>query len=468
MPPLQDIAQDLFSLSRLHDDGVPTASVAVLDNGDIDAHVLTSGPENPETVYQAASISKAICALGVAKLVDEGTLEYETKVVDHLDAGLVDVIVGDDARANEFMKHVTIKMLLSHTSGLSQHGFPGYAGDDVPSADAIIAGRLPSNTPRMRFDSFPGAQCSYSGGGYVVLQLMLERITSMGFAELMQKVVLQPLGMTRSWYGDLSPDETNFARAYFTAVAPAAAKRGYHIQPELAAAGLWTTPSDLLKAVSAIQQSLDTGTGFLKQETAKLMLTQAGTTWGIVGLGWCINDVGFGHGGDNEPGYNAYVMGFHGAGQPRSGIAIMTNSGLGHRTCVRQIVAGTMYKQGWSGSVKKDDLWLPSVSDKFVPYSAPASTGVDEGWRRWEGKWEGGWEIVEQSGSPALKFEEFAAMPLRLAAAPVKEFPGGKKEVWLVVAGLHIGVRLTWGDDGKGDEVVRLQMEDESVLKRSS
>lgn len=474
MPQLQDIAKDMFSLSRLQDNGVPTASIAVLNDGKIDTHVLTSGREDNETVYQAASISKAICALAVAKLVDDGKLSYETKVVDHLDAELVDVIVGKDQRMRELMQHVTIKMLLSHTSGLSQHGFPGYGSDAIPSPQDTIAGKFPANTPRIRFDSFPGSQCSYSGGGFTVLQLMLEKITRMPFAELMQQTLLRPLGMIRSWYGDLTPGETNFAKAYLTAQTPAEVARGYNILPELAAAGLWTTPSDLLRAVSAIQESLYTNSGFLKQETARNMLTRvaSGDSLGVVGLGWWINDVGYGHGGDNYPGYNAYLMGFHagaGDGSPRTGVAIMVNSELGHPTCVKQILAAIMYAEGWGGSTVKEDLWLPHARDGFVPYPAPASAVVEEGWQAWRGKWDGDWEIVEKgNGSPALKFRDFAPMLLRPAAAPAKQFFEGRKEIWLVADGLNIGVRLTWEDGGKGEEVVRLQMEDGHVLKRLS
>lgn len=422
MSTLQDIAQNILSLDRLQDNGVPTASIAILKDGKIESHVLTSGFENADTVYQAASISKAICALGVAKLVDDGKLSYDTKVVDHLSPGLVDSIVGESAEARELMQHVTVKMLVSHTSGLSQHGFPGYGGEPASPED-IIRGKHPANTPRMRFISFPSSQCSYSGGGFLILQLMLEKILSKPFPEIMQEVVLTPLCMSRSWYGlELPASETNFARAYSTAYTAAEVERGYNVLPELAAAGLWTTPTDLLKAVSAIQESLYTAAGFLKRETVQLMLTKvySNNSLGTVGLGWWINDVGFGHGGDNWPGYNASLVGFHdgvngsrvtgGGDMPRNGIAIMTNSVLGHETCVKQTLGAVMYSLGWSGSKGKDgDIWLPNARDVFVPYSAPASTTIDEHWEEWTGKWEGGWEVVQQAdGDPALKFGEFA------------------------------------------------------------
>lgn len=481
MSSLKALAEDILLLDRLQDNGVPTASIAVLQDGKLEPHVLTPGAENSETVYQAASISKAICALGVAKLVDGGKVSYDTRVVDHLRSGLVDTIVGTSKTALGMMQQVTVKMLLSHTSGLSQHGFPGYGRDAIPSAEQIIGGKHPANTPRMRFISPPGSQCSYSGGGFVILQMMLEEILGKPFSEIMHETVFKPLEMTRSWYGDLNPGESNFARAHFTAHTPAETERGYNILPELAAAGLWTTPSDLLKAVAAIQESLYTKSGFLTQETARLMLRKVASSesLGTVGLGWWVNDAGFGHGGDNWPGYNATLVGFHGgatssrsvdgAEMPRDGIAIMTNSILGHATCVKQILGAIMYSQSWKGSAGKGEVWLPNARDKFIPYPAAASTAVNESWKTWMGKWEEGWEISEHDdGGPALRYGNYPAMKLLPAAAPVNEFEGGRKEVWLVVDGLTIGARLTWGDEGKGEQVVKLLLEDMKVLKRAA
>lgn len=147
-------------------------------------------------------------------------------------------------------------------------------------------------------------------------------------------------------------------------------------------------------------------------------------------------------------------------------MAIMTNSVLGHEVCVKQIIGAIMHAKGWKGSMRKEDLWLPSARDGFVPYSAPLETPIDEGWKAWKGKWEDGWEIVEKDAGPVLVFENFPPMKLMGAAAPVKEIEDEKKEVGLVVDGLSIGVRLTWDDEGK--EVVKLQLEEEQLLKRAS
>lgn len=213
MADLQNIVQSVITAETLQDDGVPTASIAVLEDGKISPFVSTTGHENADTVYQAASISKAISSLAVAKLIDAGKLSYDTKAIDYLEQSLIDAIV--DSKTRHLMQHVTVKTLVSHTSGLSQHGFPGYAGEAASPRD-IIAGRYPANTPRYRFLSLPGSQFSYSGGGFVLLQLMLEAVMDMPFPQIVHEIVLEPLGMSRIWFGDLPAGETNFAKAYST------------------------------------------------------------------------------------------------------------------------------------------------------------------------------------------------------------------------------------------------------------
>ncbi|KAK3065966.1 hypothetical protein LTR53_017840, partial [Teratosphaeriaceae sp. CCFEE 6253] len=114
---------NIVTVDRVNEDGVPSASIAVLKDGEIMARVVTDGTEDAETIYQAASISKAITALAVARLVDEGKFTYESKVAERLPRSVVDSMV-EPATAH-LMEHVTVAMLLSHTSGLSQHGFRG-------------------------------------------------------------------------------------------------------------------------------------------------------------------------------------------------------------------------------------------------------------------------------------------------------------------------------------------------------
>lgn len=458
---LQDLEQRVIPAARLNTDGVPSASIAILHDGKVSAHVITSGREDTDTVYQACSISKAITALAVSKLVDEGRISYDTKVVDHLDRAAIDCLV--EPKTEPLMQEVTVGMLLSHTSGLSQHGFPGYA-KDLPTVHDVFSGKQPSNTPEMFFLSFPGAQFSYSGGGFTVLQLVLESVTGMDFAIFMRQILLEPLGMSRSWYSDVPPGEKNFATAHYTAHTETDAP--YHRFVELAAAGLWTTPSDLLKATSAIQDSLYTNSGFLTQDTARKMLTQVTDAFpGCgMGLGWAVDDCSFAHAGDNFPGYTTYFFGTHGgsvnaakpdtANKPRNGVAVMTNSVLGHQVAIKQIISAILYLKGWDH--RSMSLPLLDSKDGFVHYSAPDGTPIEDYWKNWIGKWDGAWQLIDDGG-PALAFGSFAPIKLSPAAAPVGKLNGSETVPMFVVDGMRVQVELV--EEGGERAVKLLQVE---------
>lgn len=464
MSALKDLESFVLSSNQLNEDGIPSASIAVLDKGEISAHVITSGRENTDTVYQACSISKAITGLAVAKLVDEGSISYDTKVIDYLSDSVIDCIV--DNKTSHLLKHVTVAMLLSHSSGLSQHGFPGYANSaDLPSEEDILAGRPPSNTPRVRFMTFPGAQFSYSGGGFTVLQLVLEAVTAKPFAVLMQDTLLKPLGMTRSWYGAKPDDEYNYTKAYLTAAVKYPNAVDYHSFVELAAGGLWTTPSDLLKAISAVQKSLHSDTGFIRQDTAKRMLTQISSVSEREGmaLGWFVNSTVFAHAGDNWPGYTSYVFGSQGGDDSQmygKGIAVMANSWVGHERAIKQIVSAIFFLKSWP---RFNDLPSHFGKDEYVPYSIKgARMANEEGWREWIGRWGTEWQLLDENG-PAWKCKEMDAMEMHPAAAPPQEFDDGTHEFFYVVQGLKLGLRLTWED---GERVVRLLQAEAKTLRR--
>lgn len=464
---LQQLENSIISADKLQADGVNSASIAVLEDGQISRRVITKGSENTETVYQACSISKPITALAVARLVDEHRLSYDTKVIDRLPDSVIANIT--DKKTAHLMEYVTVGMLLSHTSGLSQHGFIGYA-NEPPSAGKCLSGKHPSNSLKVHFKSFPGATFSYSGGGYTVLQIFLENLLEKPFADIMHEVVLKPLSMTRSWYSDLPSNEMNYAKAHYTGYT--ATRAEYHHFPELAAAGLWTTPTDLLKAIAAVQESLYTESGFLKQDTAKKMLTEVGRmgSGSIMTYGWGLNDAIFAHAGSSDPGYECYVFGFHGGyantkdtgdrSERRDGIAIMTNSQEGLERAIRQMISATFFQKGW----ERINARLPYGGESdFVPYAAPAGTDVDSAWKNWKGKWDSDWELLDRDG-PAWNYKSFPLMRLVPAAAPCVARPNGDKEVILVVDGLDIGVRLTWEEDTR---VIKLLGDDAKTFNQT-
>ncbi|QIW98439.1 hypothetical protein AMS68_003957 [Peltaster fructicola] len=442
MSVLDDLADYIATPDFIRDNGSPTVSMALIDsNGRFSAQVITSGEEDTATVYQACSISKAITALALAKLVDLNKLSYDDKVIDIIPTQRLE----DLGKMEADMESVTLGALVSHRSGLSQHGFPGYAAE-IPTVEDIFNGRPFSNTPRIRFSSFPFAQFSYSGGGFLLLQLCLEHALDMPFAQIMHDTVLAPLQMTRSWYTDLPDGERNYAKAYLTGeqvvVHP---PRGYHMLVESAAAGLWTTPTDLLKAVSAIQRSLRHDNGFLSTEIARKMLTKVTPNHEeySMAMGWSSNGSCFAHRGDNAPGYNTYVFGTHegivnttdDSARFKGALAIMANSVLGF-PIIQKIMAAIFYLNRWPR-----DRSLPrgfGFMTDFVPYAAPPHAHLDDSWKAWVGKWKGGWMIIDDNGVPKLESTSLVR-PVLLRPAAV---PAAFNEQVLVAKGYEIALRL--------------------------
>jgi len=228
---------------------VPGASIAVVVDGRI---VLARGfgvrevgkPERVDTgtVFLAGSISKPIFATGALALVEAGTLGLDRDINDHLTSW--------DVPTSAFTERskVTLRRLLSHSAGLTVWGFPGYHVDSaVPTLPQILDGVPPANTPAVRNDTQPAARWMYSGGGYTIAQLASTDAAKETFPALMQRLVLGPLRMSRSSY-------ENPIAARLVANAASAHERPdtvvsgrWHVYPEMAAAGLWTTASDLAR-----------------------------------------------------------------------------------------------------------------------------------------------------------------------------------------------------------------------------
>ena len=160
------------------------------------------------TLFQAGSISKPVAAAGALHLVEQGKLSLDADVNQYLTSWKVPQN-GFTARAM-----VTLRGLLSHTAGMTVHGFPGYdVNDPVPTLVQVLEGSSPTNTAPIRVDTTPGDIWRYSGGGFSVMQMMVTDVTGMTFPRFMQETVLGPSGMTASSYEQPQPP----ARAALTA-----------------------------------------------------------------------------------------------------------------------------------------------------------------------------------------------------------------------------------------------------------
>jgi CubicO group peptidase (beta-lactamase class C family) len=310
---------------RLREYRVPGVSVAVINNGRIEwargwgeAEAGSGIPADTATLFQAASISKPVAAVAALRLVEAGTLQLDEDVNARLRSWRV-----PDTTFTATEK-VTLRRLLSHSAGTTVHGFPGYAaGAALPTVVQVLDGAAPANTRPVRVDILPGSQWRYSGGGFTIAQLLMTDVTSQPFAELMRDRVLEPAGMPHSTYAQPLPADRagRAATAHGSDGRPIAGK--HHAYPEQAAAGLWTTPSDLARLAIDLQRAYSGETGrILTPETARLMLTRQSGTYG---LGFSVQGEGdslrFEHGGSNQ-GFRAFFMAM---GETGKGVVVMTN-----------------------------------------------------------------------------------------------------------------------------------------------
>jgi CubicO group peptidase (beta-lactamase class C family) len=305
----------------------PGVSIAVINNGQIEwakgygvKKVGESDRVDSKTLFQAASISKPVTAVAVMKLVQEGKLNLERDV----NQNLVSWKIPNSSFTEE--KLVTLRNLLSHTAGLTVHGFEGYSFDaSIPTLLQILNGEKPANSDEIEVSDELDREFKYSGGGYVVIQQLLEDITGKPFDTFMAETVLNELGMADSTYQQPLPKTKTTLAASGHNDKGKPLKDGWHIYPEMAAAGLWTTPTDLAKFAIAIQTSIKgVQNSFLDQQIVNEMLTPQVGGWGL-GFELPERTTRFAHGGSNE-GFQCLMMADKNTGQ---GAVVMTNSDQG-------------------------------------------------------------------------------------------------------------------------------------------
>jgi len=326
---------------RLAHHQVPAVSVAVIEDHRIAwahawglADVASGRPATPATLFQAASISKPVAATAALTLVEEGRIALDADVNRYLTSWrLPDTAVAQG-------ESVTVRRLLTHTAGLTVHGFPGYARSArIPSAVEVLDGK--GNTDPVRIGLKPGVLWRYSGGGYTVLQVLLGDVTGTPFHALLRERVLGPMGMALSTYESPLPRERwdEAATGYRGDGTPV--EESWHVYPEQAAAGLWTTPSDLARWGLAILAARDGAAGgVLSPDMARQMLTSG---LGSYGLGPGLNAGGsrFGHGGANE-GFRCVLVVF----MDGRGAAVMTNGDRGS-DLASEILGTLAVAYGW-------------------------------------------------------------------------------------------------------------------------
>jgi CubicO group peptidase (beta-lactamase class C family) len=241
-------------MKQLH---VPGVSIGVIHQGKIEwargfgVRNTAGAPVDAETMFQAGSISKPLAAMAALRLVQEGKLALDSDINTYLSSWKFPKSSVAEG------KPITLRELLTHTAGTTVHGFPGYASNEpVPTLVQVLNGEEPANTPAIRSDQPPMKEWKYSGGGFTIMQQAVIDVTHEPFPKLLHDTVLAPIGMTRSTYQQPLPASLrdNAATPYRSDGKPV--DGGAHTYPEMAAAGLWTTPTDIAKYALEVERSL--------------------------------------------------------------------------------------------------------------------------------------------------------------------------------------------------------------------
>jgi dienelactone hydrolase/CubicO group peptidase (beta-lactamase class C family) len=382
-------------MARFHTPGV---SIAVVNEGRIEwargFGVRAAGKRDPvteRTLFQAGSISKPVFALGVVRLAQEGKLDLDADVNTYLKTWKV-------PPNGQWQPRVTLRQILSHSAGLTVHGFPGYrTTEPLPTVVDVLEGRPPANTDPVRVNLVPGTQVRYAGGGTTVAQLAVTELLGKPFAQIMGETVLVPLGMADSTYEQPLPASRTSAAASAHPWKGDALPGRWHVYPEMAAAGLWTTAADLARVGIEMQKALRGESKLLAKERAAQMLSP--TVQDDVGIGFFLEGKGeaqrFGHGGWDE-GFVAKATFYKDRGQ---GAVVMINSNEGHEL-IDEVMRAVAKEYAWPGffeEEKKAASVAPEVLDGYAgEYTAPL------GFRATVTRREGGL-LLTAGGQPALE-----------------------------------------------------------------
>ena len=320
---------------------IPSVSVALIDHGEVAwARAYGGSGTSTRTLYQAASLSKLVAAVAAMRLVQQGRLDLDGNV----NAALSSWHIPNSALTRGHP--VTVRGLLSMTGGIGVPGYVGYEpGAPLPTLVQILDGVPPANSPPVRVEIVPGSRYAYSGGGYEIVQAIIQDVTRKLFEEAVQDLVLRPAGMADSLFAQPLPTTLVLRAATGHDADGRELPGGWRVVPELAAGGLWSTPTDLAKLLIEIARAYrGEASRLLDRETARAMLTPQ--NGGPYGLGGAVSGSGpslvLMKRGQNV-GYQSYMLIFPETGQ---GIVVMTGSDNG-TTLATALIHRAALAYGW-------------------------------------------------------------------------------------------------------------------------
>jgi len=298
-------------------------------------------PATTQTLFQAASISKSLNGVGVMKLVQDKKIDLYADINNYLTSWKFPY----DSLSKG--KKISVANLLSHTAGLTVHGFEGYTpGKTVPNVVQVLDGKKPANSDPIRSMYEPGLKSEYSGGGITISQLIVMDVTHQPYAQYMYDNVLKPMGMTSSTYQQPPADKKPalLATGYRANGTPIPGK--YNTYPEEAAAGLWTNPTDLSRYIIETQLALQGKSHkVLDQQTTKLRLTpyiDKSAAMGVFIVNLDSNKY-FTHNGANE----GFRCDYTGSMEGGNGVVVMVNSDDGN--IINEVINSVAKVYGFKG-----------------------------------------------------------------------------------------------------------------------
>lgn len=339
---------------------VPGVSIALIDNYEIEwakgYGVLEAGGNQsvtPETLFQTGSIAKPVVAAAALNFAEKDMVELDSDV----NRNLVSWQIPEDKFTA--VEKVTLRRLLSHSAGITVHGFRGYTqGEAIPNLLQILNGEPPANSAPIRVDTVPGEKHRYSGGGYMIVQQLLEDVAEETFPEIMQSAVLAPWGMRASTFDSPLPENLQATAASGHRADGSVIPGKWHIYPEMGSgASMWSTPSDMARfSINLMQIYKGHSDDVLSNEMIMQMLSQQHED---NGLGFFVGDDGgdrlyFFHDGAND-GYKSYLIAYPKRGE---GLVIMTNGDNGD-ALGREILNSATVEYGW---VRNYTLLMVSIA----------------------------------------------------------------------------------------------------------
>lgn len=311
-------------LQRIYtESSIPGMSVSIVQDNKTDNYVFgytncsDSKKIDLHTQFQAGSISKVFAALAIILLNEEKKINLHEDIRPYIDKIDFDV--------NE---KITVAQLVSMTAGLNVESFQGYEQDvPLPSLREIISGHAPANNTRVELVAKPGSKYLYSGGGYTILELLIETLSGQTYINFVKENILEKVDMNDTTFLMQKNSEINNI-ACGTDANDNKIASGWKLYPQLAAAGIWTTPNDLANLATNIIASYKNSPHGLFSSTSinHILKRQINSTYGLgFHISECEHALCIDKAGATE-GYRSIMLVYPELG---NAIIVMTNSSKG-------------------------------------------------------------------------------------------------------------------------------------------